>query len=223
MPQQNGLAERKHRHITELGLSMMFESKMMLNYWMEAFFTAAFLSNLLPTSTLPNHQTPHQKLFDTLLNYTFLRTFGCACYPSLRDYGVNKFDHRLLRYVFPGYNNKYKGYKCLYPPTGRVYIPRHVLFDETDFPFADTYKQSHPLVLTPLLKAWQMSFLPQDKSSTNEEVSIPKDTQVLHQAVSPLFTEAYFPPLTTSNPNHTGSPKVSSPSLAPVPEPIQQK
>ena len=26
-PQQNGLAERKHRHITELGLTMMFQSK----------------------------------------------------------------------------------------------------------------------------------------------------------------------------------------------------
>lgn len=105
----------------------MFETKMPLKYWVEAFFTAAFLSNLLPTSTLPNHQTPHQKLFGTLVNYTFLRMFGCACYPSLRDYAVNKFDHRSLRCVCLGYNNKKKGYKCLYPPTGRVYIARHVL------------------------------------------------------------------------------------------------
>lgn len=32
-PQQNGLVERKQRHITELGLSMMFHSKMPQNFW----------------------------------------------------------------------------------------------------------------------------------------------------------------------------------------------
>lgn len=51
-PQQNGLAERKHRHITELGLSMLFDGKVPQKYWVEAFFTSSFLGNLLPSSSL---------------------------------------------------------------------------------------------------------------------------------------------------------------------------
>lgn len=62
-PQQNGLAERKHMHITELGLSMMYQSKVPQRYWVEAFFTANFLSNLLPTTSLPSKYSPHETLF----------------------------------------------------------------------------------------------------------------------------------------------------------------
>ena len=51
-PQQNRMAERKHRHIVELGLSMIFQSKLPLKYWLESFFTANFVINLLPTSAL---------------------------------------------------------------------------------------------------------------------------------------------------------------------------
>ncbi|CAA7042354.1 unnamed protein product [Microthlaspi erraticum] len=42
-PQQNGLAERKHRHVVELGLSMLFHSNTPLSYWVEAFFCANFI------------------------------------------------------------------------------------------------------------------------------------------------------------------------------------
>ena len=194
-PQQNGLAERKHRHITELGLSMMFDSKMPLKYWVEAFFTATFLSNLLPTSSLPNNQILYQKLFGKAVNYSFLRTFGCACYPSLRAYATNKFDPRSLKCVFLGYNDRYKGYRCIYPPTGRVYITRHVLFDETDFPFEHAYKHSHPSVLTPLLKVWQMIFVPQSPAEPEKETEAPVSESVVHQGSVPMFSEADFPPL----------------------------
>ena len=50
-PQQNGLAERKHMHIVELGMSMLFQSCLPQNLWVEALFTANFLANLLPSST----------------------------------------------------------------------------------------------------------------------------------------------------------------------------
>lgn len=38
------------------------------------------------------------------------------------------------KYVFPGYNLKHKGYKCL-SSTGKVYLFASVKFDETDYPF----------------------------------------------------------------------------------------
>jgi hypothetical protein len=41
--------------------------------------------------------------------------------------------------VFLGYSNQHKGYKCLEPATGRVYISRDVIFDKNLFPFASLH------------------------------------------------------------------------------------
>ena len=158
-PQQNGLAERKHRHITELGLAMMFQSRVPQYLWVEAFFTASFLGNLLPSSVLPNNKSPYELLMGKPPIYTSLRVFGSACYPYLRPYTKNKFDPRSLLCVFLGYNEKYKGYRCLYPPTGKVYICRHVLFDELHFPFQNEYASFIPIASSPLLSAWQQTFM----------------------------------------------------------------
>lgn len=34
-----------------------------------------------------------------------------------------------------GYSDRHKGYKCFHPPTQKKFISRHVVFDETNFPF----------------------------------------------------------------------------------------
>lgn len=104
--------------------------------------------------------------------YTALRVFGCACYPYLRPYAKNKFDPKSLCCVFLGYNDKYKGYRCLYPPTGKVYICRHVLFDERHFPYADQYQVYHTATDSSLLSAWQSNFIkdsPSPIESTHDE------------------------------------------------------
>ncbi|GAU51364.1 hypothetical protein TSUD_383580 [Trifolium subterraneum] len=43
--QQNGRAERKHRHIAELGLTLLAQANMPLSFWWEAFSTAVYLIN----------------------------------------------------------------------------------------------------------------------------------------------------------------------------------
>lgn len=42
-PQQNGLSERKHRHITELGITMLYNSKFPLQMWVEPSSLRIFL------------------------------------------------------------------------------------------------------------------------------------------------------------------------------------
>lgn len=117
-PQQNGLAERKHIQIAEMGLSLLFHSQVPQKYWVEAFFTATYLSNLLPHSSLTDHRSPFEILHNRSPPYASLKVFGCACYPTLRDYTRNKFDPRSLKCVLLGYNDKFKGYRCLLPSTG---------------------------------------------------------------------------------------------------------
>jgi len=41
--QQNGAAERKHRHIVEVGLSLLPHASMPLKFWDEAFVSATYL------------------------------------------------------------------------------------------------------------------------------------------------------------------------------------
>ena len=51
-PAQNGTAERKHRHILEIALSLMRHSSVPLHFWDEAACTAVYLINMLPTLLL---------------------------------------------------------------------------------------------------------------------------------------------------------------------------
>jgi histone deacetylase 1/2 len=87
--QQNGSAERKHRHIVEVGLSLLANSFMPLKFWDEAFLTATRLINLLPSKVV-NYQTPTELLLNETPDYSSLRVFGCACWPNLRPFNARK-------------------------------------------------------------------------------------------------------------------------------------
>lgn len=60
--QQNGSAKRKHRHIVEVGLSLLAQASMPLKFWDETFFTATYLINCIPSRVL-DFSTPLQQLF----------------------------------------------------------------------------------------------------------------------------------------------------------------
>ncbi|OMO50868.1 Integrase, catalytic core [Corchorus capsularis] len=132
--EQNGLVERKHRNITEFGLTMMIHAAVPKRFWVEAFSTALWLINRLPSKVL-NMQSPFQKLFGKHPNYASLRVFGCLCFPYLRDYSNSKLDPKSLPYVFLGNSHQYKGYRCFCPSQNKVHIFRRVVFYEETFPF----------------------------------------------------------------------------------------
>jgi hypothetical protein len=137
-PQQNGSAEHKHRHIVEIGLTLLAHASMPLKFWDEAFLTAVFLINRLP-SWVVNNDTPFFRLFGQQPDYISLRTFSCACWPNLRPYIDRKLEFQSKQCVFLGYSNQYKGFKCLDPKAGRIYISRDVIFYEQVFPFASLH------------------------------------------------------------------------------------
>lgn len=98
---QNGRAERKHRHIVELGLTLLAQAKMPLYYWWEAFCTTVFLINRLPNLVIQN-MAPYVLLFNKEPEYALLKTFGCACYPCLKHYNQHKLQYHTTRCVFLG-------------------------------------------------------------------------------------------------------------------------
>lgn len=136
--QQNGSAERKHRHIVEMGLTLLAHVSMPLKFWDEAFLTSVFLINRLPSKVI-DYETPHSRLLKQQPDYSNLRTFGCAVWLNLRPYNSRKLQFRSKRCVFVGYSNSHKGFKCLDPTEWRIYISRDVVFDEHVFPFASLH------------------------------------------------------------------------------------
>ena len=97
--QQNGVVERKHRHVEEIGLALLYHAKVPLQYWDDVFQTTCYLIDRLPTSILKN-QSPFEKLFHQAPNYNFLRVFRCSCWPNLRSYNSHKLQPRSIQCVF---------------------------------------------------------------------------------------------------------------------------
>ena len=88
--------------------------------------------NRLPTPKL-NNKAPWDLLFMSKPDISHLRTFGCICFPLLWPYNTHKPQPHTTSCIFLGYPTYTKGYICLDPITSRIYISRHVLFNETEF------------------------------------------------------------------------------------------
>jgi transposase InsO family protein len=69
--QQNGSAERKHRHIVKTGLALLAHAAMPIKFWDEAFLTATYLINRLPTRVIDN-KCPLERLLNSPPNYSLL-------------------------------------------------------------------------------------------------------------------------------------------------------
>ncbi|KAL4565709.1 hypothetical protein LXL04_029812 [Taraxacum kok-saghyz] len=132
--EQNGAVERRNRVIVEKGLSLLAQSHLPHTFWEHAFKTATYLHNRTITPLL-DYTSPYQNLYSKIPDYAFLKTFGCLCYPFLRPYNHHKIDFRSMPCVFIGYSPTHKGYLCYHQPSSRIYIARHVVFNEDVFPY----------------------------------------------------------------------------------------
>ena len=111
---------------------MLSQASLPYHFWDRAFHTAVYLINRLPASH--TNMISVQVLFKTTPNYAFLKVFGCACFPLLRPYNNHKLHFRSSECTFLGYSRSHKGYKCL-DASGRLFISKDVLFNESVFPF----------------------------------------------------------------------------------------
>ena len=190
---QNGKVERKHRHITETGLTLLATASLPTSFWDEAFTSAAYLINRLPSLTT-NSKSPYELLFHHKPDYSSLRVFGCACYPNLRPYNNNKLEYRSQLCTFIGYAPNHKGYKSL-APSEKIYISSNVVFDELTFP----YKQlTHSTA----------------SSSTH---AIHTSTSVPSIPIIPALPSISAPPIQSPSPSTANSANLPSDTTSPVP------
>uniref|UniRef100_A0A2N9I242 Integrase catalytic domain-containing protein n=1 Tax=Fagus sylvatica TaxID=28930 RepID=A0A2N9I242_FAGSY len=227
-PQQNGVAERKHRHLVQCALALLSQSTLPMSYWSYAISTAAHLINKLPTPNLSN-KSPWETLYHTLPDFTYLKTFGCQCFPLLTPYTAHKLYPKTAPCIFLGYPTHSKGYYCLDPTNLRLYVSRHVLFNESTFPglkhSTDQHTASpqsaenwlHNLLLlhscdhTPIvttLPSQEPSSLPSSHSNTSSPQ--PSSTSTVQ---NPLASTSHspLPPVNTNDPTIPTSAPITNP------------
>ncbi|BBH03624.1 hypothetical protein Prudu_014548 [Prunus dulcis] len=128
-PQQNGVAERKNRHLLEVARSLLLSMSVPKSYW--GVLTAAYLINRMPSQVL-KFQTPLQVFTaacsPSTVNHLPPRVFGCISFVHLHHSG--KLDPHSLKCIFLGYSATQKGYKCYHPPSKKFFVTRDVTFHE---------------------------------------------------------------------------------------------
>ncbi|KAK1260381.1 hypothetical protein QJS04_geneDACA002146 [Acorus gramineus] len=203
--QQNGVAERKHRHILETTRSLLLSASVPVQFWGEAVLTSVYLINRTPSSITAGI-SPFQRLYHNPPDYSRLRVFGCTCFVLLPPLERTKLSPRSTMCVFLGYSNEIKGYRCYDPVARRLRTSCHVTFFESHPYYA---LRSPPVPLPP---------------STVEEVTF-LDFSI------PDFSSSSFAPQssTPSVPVHSSSSVPSSPlpssddsrgTVLPTPTPV---
>ena len=201
---------------------------MSTTYWSYTTLTAVSLINLLPTSVL-NFVSSWFKLYSSHPDLSQLKVFGCACYPHLRSYSTHKLEPRTKECLFLSYSSTSKGYLCLDVQSQHLYTSRHVLFNETKFPFPTLSNSLHSfsspiLVLSDSLWLSNLLYLhssnqpyllgPYTSSTTS---SVPLNSSIT-QSTPPQSDFAPLPsPSTPANPSQP-HPIPSSMAIEPLPE-----
>jgi hypothetical protein len=160
-PQQNGIAERKNRHILETARALLLGAHVPHHHWTDAVTTTVYLINRMPSKVL-EFKTPLQTLSSlvTLPTIQMLppRVFGCVVFVHLHKNQRTKLDPCAIRCLFLGYGVHQKGYRCYDPITQRIYVTMDVTFLEFDLFYSSASSNSSLQRETPEEESNWMTF-----------------------------------------------------------------
>ena len=148
-PQQNGVAERYNRVITEMTRCLLADAKLSKMFWVRAMSTAVRVRNLCPTSSNEHRISSMEMHYGKPSKVNYLRVFGCLAYYLDRG-NRRKLDPKGKKSKFIGYDEESKAYLLMDLETKRVVRARSVTFNEDIIPddFLVDSEQSQTLGLS---------------------------------------------------------------------------
>ena len=206
-PQQNGVVERKHRHILQVARAFKFQANLPPKFWGECVLTVVHVINHFPTPLL-SFKTPFEHLYSKPPPFHHLHVFGCLAYAT----NVNvkhKFDPRASKCIFIGYLVGQKAYKLYDLSSDKIFSSRDVIFHGTIFPFSDALEPN------PLAQATSPIPLPihHDDTSPDSFPEYTTQTQPLSTHIPAPITDQ---PHTSTERSTCDTTNNSAPSLAQI-------
>ena len=107
-PKQNGVAERKNRHIMSVVRCLLCGMGVPKYFWHMAVLTATYLINRTPSYVLQGKAPLHVLKPDCTLFPIVPRVFGCTCFVQDRSPTRTKLDAKAVRCVFLGCSSHVK-------------------------------------------------------------------------------------------------------------------
>lgn len=187
-PEQNGLAKCKHRHIVEIGLTLLAHSHLDSWFWNHAFSTTVYLINRMFTSVL-NFKSPFEVFLGTPPDYSLLPIFRSLCYLCLTPFDRTKRQFKCRQCVLLGYKPIHKGYKCYDPHINKIILSHHIFFNESHF-FAPS--PTSPASLTSPFTFRPFPNILQFPSSDSQQTASPSNVTLHPHNLPPLMVN---PPL----------------------------
>uniref|UniRef100_A0A2N9H6T1 Integrase catalytic domain-containing protein n=1 Tax=Fagus sylvatica TaxID=28930 RepID=A0A2N9H6T1_FAGSY len=128
-PQQNGVAERLNRTITETARCLRMNAELPKIFWKEAVDMACYIINRSSRVALDG-KVAEEVWTGQEVDYSFMRIFGCPAYVHISGEDRSKLDPKSKKCIFLGFKKGVKGYKLWDPVAQKVVISRDVVFDE---------------------------------------------------------------------------------------------
>ena len=145
-PQQNGVAERANRTISDHVTAMLNEAKLPASFWALAVTAYVHVWNRLPTAPLPG-TTPYTQWFKQKPDISHFRVFGCTAYVYIQRDKRKSLQPHMEKCIFVGYPSGYKGWQFYNPVTKKFIISERAIFDKRSFP---GLSRTSPVDLTPV-------------------------------------------------------------------------
>jgi hypothetical protein len=179
-PEQNGVVERKYRHIVETACSFLLSASVPSEFLGEVVLTVVSLINTISSSHSSGF-SPFEKLYGYIPGYSSFRVFGYTCFFLYPHIERSKLSTRFVICVFLGYGEGKKGYRCFDPITQKLYMSRHVVFLE-HIHFFSIPSTTHSLTRLDIIRIDPFS---EDSDSLSSQVPSTSDT---HFHALPIYT-----------------------------------
>lgn len=170
-PQQNGVAERYNRTLTEKVRTMLIGSNAPKSLWSEAALAAVYIINRCPTSAISRNTTPAEIWYGSKPSLEKIRVFGCLAFAWVPNQQRKKLDAKSRSLFMVGYAPN--GYRLWDKDSKQIIIARDVKFNEQCFPWNKATSNGDKLVISITHE--------QEGEECDEDVTKKEDEQECHE------------------------------------------
>nr|GEV35897.1 ribonuclease H-like domain-containing protein [Tanacetum cinerariifolium] len=128
-PQQNRVAERRNRTLSEAAKTMLADLKLPTTFWAEAVNTACYVQNRVLV-VKPHNKTPYELFHGRTPALSFMRPFRCSVTILNTKDHIGKFDGKADEGFFVGYSLNSKAFRVINKKTRIVEENLHIRFCE---------------------------------------------------------------------------------------------